>query len=60
MNSRPVNLKTSTLPTEPKSQDRKSMKSSNFIHFFLTMVPFFVKTEGRGPNVHLNRPLELT
>ena len=34
LNSRPVNLKTSALPTEPKSQSRNMMKSSSFIHFF--------------------------
>jgi hypothetical protein len=39
-------LKTSALPTELKSQDRKIMKNSKFIHFFSTMVPFFVGTEG--------------
>ena len=46
LNSRPHDLKTSALPTELKSQDRKNMKNSNFIHFFSTMVPFFVGTEG--------------
>ena len=34
LNSRPHDLKTSALPTELKSQDRKSMKIFNFIHFF--------------------------
>ena len=46
LNSRPHDLKTSALPTELKSQDRESMKNSNFIHFFSTMVPFFVGTDG--------------
>ena len=48
MNPRPHDLKTSALPTELKSQDKIFMKNLDFIHFFSTMVPFFVGTEGAG------------
>ena len=48
LNSRPHDLKTNALPTELKSQHGKFMKNSNFIHFFSTMVPFFVGTEEAG------------